>query len=386
MKKTITVIKNNFFPVFILALIVCLTAGVSYSADDFLPARVKDISDRNYEKALIPLLDNARNSIVISMYSISPGWDNANNPVKLLINDLLEARDRGVSVTLYLNTKFENTKKSDKPGLKNPAFKKLQDAGCLIHYMPYSRRLHDKLIIIDERYVVEGSTNWTISALRSNYESSTLIDSPELASVKLARIKNAITPPVPKEKKSYTPAYTQNLNQNLTIPKILILNKKYFPRMFTKHESRAMDLYLLLLAHSQVTGKEEFSISLEDMALSLDMPGSWSKNSLRRQVIKSLKQLRSQYSLIKGRFFHGRDAFVTLVPVQGDSFIIPTDTIIQLDNPRLTMRLKFFFLMEALLKDQGEDIYSIPQTVLAKRFNINVKSVKASLDDLKGQE
>lgn len=43
------------------------------------------------------------------------------------------------------------------------------------HFLKYRRRLHDKLIIVDERYVVDGSTNWSISALRDNYESATLI-------------------------------------------------------------------------------------------------------------------------------------------------------------------------------------------------------------------
>jgi len=47
---------------------------------------------------VIELLDNAKESIVISMYTINLDTTN-NNPVKLLLNDLLEARQRGVDVT-----------------------------------------------------------------------------------------------------------------------------------------------------------------------------------------------------------------------------------------------------------------------------------------------
>ena len=86
---------------YIIAIItaVSLITAPAHSAGDFLSARVKDISDRKYEGAVIELLDNAKESIVISMYTINLGTTN-NNPVKLLLNDLFEARERGVSVTV----------------------------------------------------------------------------------------------------------------------------------------------------------------------------------------------------------------------------------------------------------------------------------------------
>ena len=86
---------------YIIAIItaVSLITTPTYSAGDFLPSRVKDISDRKYEGAVIKLLDNAKESIVISMYTINLGTT-SNNPVKLLLNDLFEARERGVSVTV----------------------------------------------------------------------------------------------------------------------------------------------------------------------------------------------------------------------------------------------------------------------------------------------
>ena len=120
--------KNRFFIFFILILITFGATRASCSTDDFLPAGIKDISDRKYEDAVIQLLDNAQNSIVISMYSISLGTD-TRNPVKLLLNDLLEARERGVSVTLYLNTRFRDSNKGGTPFSKSPIFKKLENAG-----------------------------------------------------------------------------------------------------------------------------------------------------------------------------------------------------------------------------------------------------------------
>ena len=379
MKKS----KNFLFSV--LILILSLLVPALSSADDFISSRVKDISDRSYEEAVIDLLDNARESIVISMYSISLGTK-GNNPVKLLLNDLLEARERGVSVTLYLNTRFRDVERGGGAFMAEPAFKKLEEAGCLVQLIPSHRRLHDKLIIVDSRYVVEGSANWSITALKNNFESSTLIDSPELARIKLARLENLLILSQPRLERVYTPEYLENLPESLTISKELLLNKQYFSAMLSRQDSRALDLYLLLLAHRQATGKEKFFISLESMALSLGMPDSWSYTALRRQAIKSLKKLQGRYRLIEVKFFFGRDALITFKGVPGDSFSISVDSIIQAGDNRPPMRLKFLLLVEALLKDEGEDLSSFSCRSLARRFNVSDTVIRAALRDYEKME
>ena len=147
--------------------IVFLSVFPAYPADNSSPEKIVDLSDRKYEEALIELLDNAKESIVISMYGINLG-SGEKNPVRLLLNDLLEARKRGVSVTMYLNTRFRDSDKPREPFIGSHVFKELKDSGCDIYLMPESRRLHDKLIIVDSRYVVVGSTNWSNSTLRRN--------------------------------------------------------------------------------------------------------------------------------------------------------------------------------------------------------------------------
>ncbi len=374
-----------------LGFFTFILAASVYSSDfeeTFHSAKVKDISDRSYEEAVIQLLDNAQNSIVISIYSISLGTK-TRNPIRLLLNDLLEARERGVKVTLYLNTRFRDSDKGENPFIKSSIFKKLENTGVVIHFIPSNRRLHDKLIVVDSRYVVEGSANWSISALKNNFESSTLIDSPDLAQVKLSRLKNLLISSAPRDKRHYIPAYMENLPKSLSVPKEFLLNKKYLSRMVTSSGERAMDLYLLLLAHSQTTGKQEFLISLEAMALSLGMPDSWTYSALRRQVIKTLKKLQNRYHLINVKFVFGRDAVVALKPIviaseaKQSQFSIPTRSIIRTNKSALTMRLKFLRIIEALLKDEGKDLYSISKSALAKRFNVNVSTIKAAFNDLR---
>ncbi len=350
-------------------------------------AKVTDISNRKYEKAVIDLIDNAKDSIIISMYSISIG-EGEKNPVRLLLNDLLEARGRGVTVTIYLNTRFRHDG-AEESFIARPMFKELEKAGCEIYPMPKSRVLHDKLIVVDNRYVVVGSTNWSNRALRSNFESNTLIDSPDHAKEKLKHLDDILKFIKSNSEISHSKIYIEDLPRELFISKKLLMNEEYFSSMVTKRDERAFDLYLLLLAHGQAGGEQEFYINLEDMGLSLGLPGDWDFSTLRRQVIKSLQKLQKRYNLIHVKFLYGRDAYITLnstvllSEAKQSYFTIPTDSIIKPGNAKLTLRLKFLLLIESFLKSEGEDLYSIPKATLAKRFCVNKVTIHKAFNDLR---
>ncbi|MCG2713174.1 MAG: phospholipase D-like domain-containing protein [Candidatus Omnitrophica bacterium] len=373
--------KNRLSIVLVFLFIISFSISRLCLADHTTVETVTDLSDRKYEQALIQLLDNAKESIVISMYSISPGSGDK-NPVRLLLNDLLEARGRGVSVTMYLNTRFIDDGTNEDSFIKSPVFKELKDAGCTIYLIPKSRRLHDKLIIVDSRYVVVGSTNWSNSALRRNFESNTLIDSPRHAQDKLKRLENVLSFIKSNSEITDTPAYLEELPKELIISNELLINKKYCSRMVTSKDNRAFDLYFLLVAHSQLMGEDKFYINLEDMGLSLGLPDTLEYTALRRQVIRSLKRLQNRYKLIKVKFLHAKDASITLVGIQGESFTISSGSIIQSSDAKLTLRLKFLLLIEALLKTEGKDLHSVSKSDLGKRFNINETTISDAFKDL----
>ncbi len=374
-------ISNHFRkPAYILSIILAsfLIVTVLSAQDAFILAKVKDISDRTYEPAVIELLDGAKKSIVMSMYSIRLGTK-GRNPVKLLLNDLLEARDRKVSVTLYLNTRFKGMEADDSRLSENPEINKLRNAGCIIHFIPYHQRLHDKLIIVDSRYVVEGSTNWSISALRDNYESATLIDSPDLATIKLARLKSFIMPEDPPSKEPDRELYTKNLPKEISLPETIMTDKEYFPKMLNKHRARAMDLYLLLTAYSQTVEKGDFFVDMGAIGLSLGLPESWNNAALRRQVIKSLRDLK-KYRLINVKFFYNKDAWVELIDIQGDTFAIESKII---QEEKLSTRAKFYLIAGTLLESQGEDIGTMSSPELGKRFHVSKSSIVKARRDLR---
>jgi len=368
---------------FFIALSVCLAVFLHtcllYAQDNFLSAKVKDISDRAYELAVIKLLDGAKESIVMSMYSISLGTE-GNNPVKLLLNDLLEARDRGVSVTIYLNTRFKRGEKDNTRITESPVVKTLEDAGCIVHFIKFHQRLHDKLIIVDGRYVVEASTNWSISALRDNYESGTLIDSKDLAKIKLARVKSFILPEKKPAIKPDRELYTKNLPKEISIPEGLVTDKRFLAKMLNRHATYTMDLYLTLVAYSQSINKRDFFIDMESMALSMGMPESCNNSTLRRQVIKNLRDLKNRYKLINVKFFRNKDAWVELINTSGETFTIPSEIILDKEN---SLKVKYYLIAQALLETQGEDINAMSSRDIEKRLPVSDSTIDRAREEMR---
>jgi phosphatidylserine/phosphatidylglycerophosphate/cardiolipin synthase-like enzyme len=93
-----------------------------------------------------------------------------------IVDALLAANLRGVDVAL-------KTDKIESAGRTQSAMiAKLQAAGLPIEVSEQSRLLHHKFAVIDGRYIVTGSFNWTENAERRNRENMVVLDCPSLAS------------------------------------------------------------------------------------------------------------------------------------------------------------------------------------------------------------
>jgi len=366
-----------------LAFFIFTLAGSVYAGDfkeGFHPAKVKDISDRKYEPAVIELLDNAEDSIVLSMYILNPSTE----PVRLLLKDLEEAIARGVSVEIYLNTRF---KSNDESSINNgKLFDFLAAKGAKIYHIPSFVRLHDKLIVIDKRYVVIGSTNWSVSALKNNLEATSLIDSPEFATEMLVRLRTLpLTEQEPGEpQRPDRPEIERVLPAESTVvlSRSLLEDKHLFSYMLTRTDDRSMNTYLLLLAYSEIWKEKEFFVSLEDLALDLRMPSNWSDSAARRQVIKTLKKLQNRYKLVKVNFRHAKDAWVEIKELQGDIFELKGYFFDPDFLASKSTRVKFVSLIKILLEQEGTSIESFTQKEISKRFYINEKTLSAALKDI----
>ena len=364
----------------IAVLIISIYAAPIFAGQPS-PAIVTDISDRAYEPAVVELLDGARESIVMSMYIINV---RERGPVRLLVRDLEEALARGVSVEIYINTRSGRgiPDSATIDGLLKPVTEK----GARVYKVTPDRRLHDKLIIVDSRYVVDGSTNWSVSALKSNYESAVLIESPELAESKLSRLrqlrlegdKNKPRPPPER------PKGLERIPEGAVIglSKELLDNPRYFPAMLTDRVERAVDTYLLLLAESARRNEREFYVSLEDLAVSRGMNPALSYTRLRKQMTKELKMLQDRYGLIDVDFTFGEDAWVELNQLPGPTFNVAGDFFRYECLQCLSQPAKFVYLIGALLESEGSSLDAFTAEALCKRFPIHKTTMRKGLREL----
>lgn len=145
-----------------------------------LPAQeVTPIPAREYFQTIHPLLQNAQKSIRLIIYEIRYYPRFKNSPTNLLIQSLIEAHKRGVSVEVIMEESSGHA--VDNAQQNHEAAALLEKAGIPVYSDSPTTTTHDKVLVIDERYVVIGSTNWSYHAMEKNNESSVLIDAPELA-------------------------------------------------------------------------------------------------------------------------------------------------------------------------------------------------------------
>jgi phosphatidylserine/phosphatidylglycerophosphate/cardiolipin synthase-like enzyme len=116
--------------------------------------------------SVIQALNSAQKTIHVAMYGLThPG----------IVDALLAAKNRGVDVALKTN-KIESAGKT-----QAVVITKLQAAGLPVEVSEQSRLLHQKFAVIDSRYVITGSFNWTDNAERRNRENMVVLDCPSLA-------------------------------------------------------------------------------------------------------------------------------------------------------------------------------------------------------------
>jgi len=143
------------------------------------PAKhVEPIPNRLYYPAVHKLLSEAKESIHIVMFEMFYYPKYPDSLENRLVRDLIDAHKRGVNVEVILEqgTVEKVTIRNQKEG----GFM-LSKAGVDVFFDSLPQTTHNKLIIVDDRYTVIGSTNWSYHGLEKNNEASVLIDSIPLA-------------------------------------------------------------------------------------------------------------------------------------------------------------------------------------------------------------
>ena len=144
-----------------------------------LPAEdVQLVVDTQYFQVAKRMIQEAKHSVKVLMFEMGYYDKYLNTPSNLLIKELIEAKKRGVKVEVILEVKEEEdrtTKRNRHTG------KILSEGGVEVIYDSFSKTTHTKLMVVDGRLTLLGSTNWTYNALTNNHEASVLIRSKEVA-------------------------------------------------------------------------------------------------------------------------------------------------------------------------------------------------------------
>jgi competence ComEA-like helix-hairpin-helix protein len=149
------------------------------------PGEIRLLTDQDYFPALQDLIAHATSSIDVVMF-LFKATDSGQNRAAALSRDLIAARKRGVMVTVLLEKSDYDPKlnrENERVGTR------LKKQGVAVRFDSKEVTTHAKIVVIDHRYSLVGSHNFTASALSYNHEASLLVDNPALADELLEYMK-----------------------------------------------------------------------------------------------------------------------------------------------------------------------------------------------------
>jgi len=141
------------------------------------PGEVRLLTDQDYFPTLQSMIGHATHSIDLTMFLFKM-TDAASNRAAGLVRDLIAAHKRGLAVNLLL----EKSGYDPKLNLENQKVAALlKKQGVNVRFDSEKTTTHAKIVVIDQRYCLVGSHNFTGSALTYNHEASLLVDNQTLA-------------------------------------------------------------------------------------------------------------------------------------------------------------------------------------------------------------
>lgn len=163
--------------------IILLIVGALVSGG---PAPVESAPSRlllgpEYPTAALEMVQRATTTVDLAIYFIILNPDRADDPVAPLVEALVGATRRGVQVTVVV----DDSKRSENA----LAVARLRQGGVAVRTDSPAVLLHAKALVVDERWVLVGSANWSRAAFTANAEAAVLVDDPGTARPLAAAIR-----------------------------------------------------------------------------------------------------------------------------------------------------------------------------------------------------
>lgn len=247
--------------------------------------------DKYFETALTEI-NSAKSSIFLVMYLISTSSNQPEAGPSQLLHALVKAKERGVDVKVILdqNINFE-TESLDAAVLTNKnqnAYEFLKKNAVAVFFDESKTYTHSKCLVIDNKTVLLGSTNWSKSALTRNHETNLLVRSEGMA--------RTITEDLNQIKlQENVPAI---LTPFIPVPQAFVTNKKLLGEIASSTDERSLDTYLYFLKEFDQNKEATLTLDYDNLARSLKINGM-TPEDYRRQITKVLEKLQDKYNLIE---------------------------------------------------------------------------------------
>jgi len=137
------------------------------------PSKVLALYDEDFSNIITGLIERAEKKIYITTYKLEPRKGPKAQRINSLISEIFKATSRGIDIKIMLNF-YENHKATS--NINWYAARLFQRNGIIIKYQNSGRTLHQKLILIDNVYIIAGSHNLSVQSLAQNIELSFLIE------------------------------------------------------------------------------------------------------------------------------------------------------------------------------------------------------------------
>jgi len=155
-----------------IVLFVGVALGIFITYAYFLPQTSSvAVNDRDYFPVVQELIKNADDSIHIIIFEVKYYNQFPDSAEMKILYELIAAQKRGVDVKIVTDQFYTS----------DEAIQYLLSNGIDIKYDNGGLTTHSKLLIIDGKIVVVGSTNWSYYSIDLNHESNAVVKDKSLA-------------------------------------------------------------------------------------------------------------------------------------------------------------------------------------------------------------
>lgn len=271
-----------------IAVVALLGAAGFLHADSVIPPG-------QYEATALTAIQSAKKSVHLFLYLFNLPSGRGAGPGRLA-EALIDARRRGVEVRVLLDAGDSPFDPLDR---NRAAVEALARGGVDAAYVD-GKILHAKVLVVDRRTVILGSSNWTTAAFESNVEADVVMTSTTEAEGLLARMAA-----VPRRAPPGNSA-----ERRVAVPADF-LSPSAVGALVRRKDEGGLDLYL----HFLRVGMSTHSFTEVDMPRAVAALGYKDQGPVanRRRLHKIFRRL-DQYGLVEAKETYGRDPAVRARP------------------------------------------------------------------------